>query len=110
MHEKITVGIIGGTGQMGQWFKKFFEKNKYNILIASRKTKLKPEQCAAKCDVVIISVPIASTTKVIKEVAPYVRDSALLMDLTSLKKEQVKWPLLHIIWCHNFLSFGLYAK
>jgi len=28
MKNKIIVGIIGGTGQMGQWFKKFFEKNK----------------------------------------------------------------------------------
>jgi len=90
MEGKITVGIIGGTGQMGQWFKKFFEKNKCKVLIASRKTKLKPEQCAAKCDVVIISVPISSTVKVIKEVAPYVREGALLMDLTSLKKEPVQ--------------------
>jgi prephenate dehydrogenase len=90
MDEKITVGIIGGTGQIGQWFKKFFEKNKCKVLIASRKTKLRPEECAAKCDVVVISVPISSTVKVIKEVAPYVKEDALLMDLTSLKKEPVQ--------------------
>lgn len=90
MHEKITIGIIGGTGQIGQWFKKFFEKNKYKVLIASRKTKLKPTQCAAKCDVVIICVPIDVTIKVIKEIAPFVKENTLLMDLTSLKKEPVK--------------------
>lgn len=88
--EKPLIGIIGGTGQMGQWFKKFFEKNGCKVLIASRKTNLKPEECAAKCDVVIISVPITSTVRVIKEVAPYVREDALLMDFTSLKKEQVE--------------------
>jgi len=95
MQEKPTIGIIGGTGQMGQWFKRFFEKNNHKVLIASRKTKLKPEQCAAKCDVVIVSVPISSTVKVIKEVAPYVREDALLMDLTSLKKEPVQAMLKH---------------
>jgi prephenate dehydrogenase len=90
MNEKITVGIIGGTGNMGQWFKEFFEKNKCKVLISSRKTKLKPEECAAKCDVVIISVPIGSTSKVISEVAPFVREDALLIDLTSLKKGPVE--------------------
>jgi len=95
MHEKITVGIIGGTGQMGRWFKRFFEKNKCQVLIASRKTKLKPKECAAKCDIVIISVPIEVTIKVIKEIAPLVREDALLIDLTSLKKEPVEAMLKH---------------
>jgi prephenate dehydrogenase len=85
----MRVGIIGGTGQMGQWFKRFFEKNKCEVLIASRKTKLRPEELAAKCDVVIISVSIESTIKVIKEVGPYVKEEGLLMDLTSIKKEPV---------------------
>lgn len=87
---KVTVGIIGGTGQMGQWFKRFFQKNGCKVVIASRKTKLKPEECAAKCDVVVITVPIDSTIPVIKKIAPHVRKDALLMDLTSLKKDQVK--------------------
>lgn len=88
--EKIIVGIIGGTGQMGRWFKKFFEKNKCKVLIASRNTKLTPKECAPECDVVVISVPIDVTIKVIKEIAPLVREDALLIDLTSLKKEQVE--------------------
>ena len=95
MQEKPTIGIIGGTGQMGQWFKKFFEKNKCKVLIASRKTKLTPKECAPKCDVVVISVPIDATIKVIKEVAPFVREDSLLIDLTSLKKEPVEAMLKH---------------
>ena len=87
---KITIGIIGGTGRMGQWFKRFFEKNHYHVIISSRKTKIKPKECASKCDVVVITVPIGSTIRVIKEVAPFVREDALLMDLTSLKKDQVE--------------------
>lgn len=89
MDNKITVGIIGGTGQMGQWFRKFFEKNNCRVVISGRKTKIKPKECASKCDVVIVSVPIEFTVKTIKETAPFVREESLLMDLTSLKKEQV---------------------
>jgi prephenate dehydrogenase len=87
---KVTVGIIGGTGHMGQWFKRFFQKNGCKVVIASRKTKLKPEECAAKSDVVVITVPIGSTVPVIKKIAPHVRKESLLMDLTSLKIDAVK--------------------
>jgi len=88
--EKYTIGIIGGTGQMGQWFKKFFEKEGHKVLIAGRTTQLTPEECAPKCDVVIISVPIESTIKTIIKIGPLVREDALLMDLTSVKKIPVK--------------------
>ncbi len=89
MNKEITVGIVGGTGQMGQWFKSFFEKNGCKVLISSRKTKLTPIECVPKCDVVIVTVPIGATVEVIKEIASYVREDALLMDLTSLKKGPV---------------------
>ncbi len=85
-----TVGIIGGTGKLGQWFKKFFENNECKVLIASRKTKLKPKECAAKCDVVIVCVPINVTVDVIKEIGPFVSEDALLIDFTSLKQKPVE--------------------
>jgi prephenate dehydrogenase len=90
---KVTVGIIGGTGHMGQWFKRFFQKKGCKVLVASRKTKLKLEDCAKKSDVVVVTVPIDSTVSVIKKVAPHVRKDALLMDLTSLKTDPVKTML-----------------
>ena len=88
--QKPLIGIIGGTGKLGQWFKRFFEKNHCKVLIASRKTDLTPKECAQKADIVIITVPIISTLEVIKEVAPYVREDALLMDFTSIKKKPVE--------------------
>lgn len=88
--KKIIVGIIGGTGQMGILFKKFFEDNNCKVLISSRSTKLKPTDCAKQSNVVLISVPIATTIKVIKKVAPYVNKNSLLMDTTSIKKEPVR--------------------
>jgi len=84
------IGIIGGTGRMGQWFKAFFEKKGYEVLISSRHTQLSNKELAQKSDVVIISVPIRVTVEIIKEVGPYVSQEALLMDFTSLKKASVE--------------------
>lgn len=89
--------IIGGTGEMGQWFATFFRKRGFEVSIwgKSRKTDIAERLGVrfahdlyaevAKNDVVIISVPIDVTEHVIAEVAPLMRTGSLLMDLTSLK-------------------------
>ena len=98
------VGIIGGTGQMGKWFKRFFERHGYQVEISSRKTSLTPLDCAKNNDIVIVSVPIQTTLDVIKEIAPHVKKESLLMDLTSIKEDPVKAMLEHskseVIGCH----------
>ncbi len=100
----VTIGIIGGTGQMGQFFKRFFEKNNCKVLIASRKTKLKQIDCAKQSDVVLISVPIDVTVDVIKKIAPYINKNSLLIDTTSIKKEPVgamlKYSKCEVIGMH----------
>ncbi|MCK4797509.1 MAG: prephenate dehydrogenase/arogenate dehydrogenase family protein [Spirochaetes bacterium] len=90
MKDNPIIGIIGGTGVMGQMFKRFFEDQGFKVLIASRKTDLSIEDCARSCDVVIISVPINVTIKIIERVGPLVKKEGLLMDLTSLKVGPVK--------------------
>ncbi|HDD44913.1 MAG TPA: prephenate dehydrogenase/arogenate dehydrogenase family protein [Candidatus Desulfofervidus auxilii] len=106
-----TIGIIGGTGRMGQWFKDFFEKKGYEVLSASRKTTLSPQTLAEKCDVVIISVPIDVTVETIKKIGPFVRKDALLMDLTSLKKAPVeamlKYSKAEVIGTHPLFGPGV---
>jgi prephenate dehydrogenase len=91
------VGIIGGAGKMGQCFRKFFERNNYEVIISdttitneSSDKKYSNEYIASKCDIVIISVPISTTLDVIRGVAPLVKKDSLLMDLTSLKSREVK--------------------
>ena len=78
--KKPLIGIIGGTGQMGQWFKRFFTKQGYKVLISGEKTKLTNKKLAEQCDVVIISVPIDVTVKTINQISKSVRKDALLMD------------------------------
>lgn len=90
MIEKPIIGIIGGTGLMGQWFKRFFENQGLKVLIASRSTELSIVECSKQSDIVIISVPIESTIEIIKKVAPLVKKEGLLMDMTSMKVKQVK--------------------
>lgn len=103
-NNEITVGIIGGTGLMGQFFKGFFENNNCEVIISSRKTKLKPRDCAKTCDVVLVSVPIMDTLNVIKKIAPHVPKNSLLMDTTSIKKAPVdamlKYSKCEVIGMH----------
>ncbi len=107
----ITVGIIGGTGKMGQLFKKFFEGNGCEVLISSRRTKLKPVECAKASDVVLISVPISITLEVIRNIAPFVDKDSLLMDTTSIKKGPVDAMLMHskceVIGMHPLFGPGV---
>ncbi len=60
------------------------------VMIADRDTELSSREAASIADVVVVSVPIAVTIDVIRDLGPLVRDDALLMDVTSIKTEPVK--------------------
>jgi len=80
-----VVGIVGGTGKMGAWLARLLEKRGLSVLCTSRRTELTPAKMAQKSDVVVVSVPIADTVRVIREIGPLVPEEGLLMDLASLK-------------------------
>ena len=84
-----TIGIIGGTGQMGQWFQRFFTPAGYDVLISGRRTPLTYEQCIAQSDAVIINVPIKHTVDTIKQVGHWFRPGQLIADNTSIKTQPV---------------------
>jgi len=87
---KPLIGIIGGKGKMGGWFKGFFENQGLKVLISDINTKISNIELAKKADIVIVSVPIGNIVKVIKEIRSFVRKNALLCDITSLKREPVR--------------------
>jgi len=91
----ITIGIIGGTGRMGQRLVSFFEDAGYQTLIASRRTSLKPMDLSQKSDVVVLCVPINVVEKVIAEIGPHIREDSLLIDVTSLKTRVMELMLKH---------------
>lgn len=103
------IAIIGGTGEFGRVFARVFAREGHEVVITGR-DELKGRRvasetgahflrdnrsAAAQADVVIVSVPIESTVEVIEEVAPEVREGALLTDFTSVKVEPCRAMLEH---------------
>jgi prephenate dehydrogenase len=91
----VTVGLIGGQGQMGRWFKRFFEGQGVRVLVADLDTPQTPQEVARLADVVIIAVPIPQVQQVVREVAGHLRPEAALMDLTSVKQGPMRAMLKH---------------
>ena len=92
---KPVVGIIGGLGQMGQWFSRFFTGQGLEVLIGEPGLTPTCPEVAARADVVVISVPLHLTEAIIAELAPYIRPEALFTDLTSLKQGPMAAMLEH---------------
>ena len=84
-----TIGLIGGSGQMGRWFRPFFEKAGYGVLISGRTTPLTYQQCIEQSDAVIINVPISHTVELIHKLGPCFRPGQLMVDNTSIKTQPV---------------------
>ena len=107
----ISVGIIGGTNGMGRWFADLLQKEGYTVHVCGRKTALSIDDLVKLCNVIVVSVPIAATADIIKQVGPLMKDDSLLMDLTSLKKEPVELMLAHsraeVIGCHPLFGPAL---
>jgi prephenate dehydrogenase len=89
--------IIGGTGETGRWFARFYKKHGFDVVIwgINRRKDIAEElgvQFAESLDneiktsdIVMISVPINVTENTIKEIAPKMPHGSLLMDITSIK-------------------------
>jgi prephenate dehydrogenase len=100
----LTIGIIGGTGGIGKWFADFFAREGHTVRVSGKSEGVSLPELAATCRIVIVAVPIASTTDVIREIGPLLPEGALLMDLTSLKEKPIREMLAasraEVIGCH----------
>ena len=85
----MKAGIIGGTGKMGRFFTPVFERAGYEVLVSGRSTSLTNTDLAEQCDLVIVSVPIHDTVRVIEEISPHLTKDQVLCDFTSLKTAPV---------------------
>ena len=89
MNSGTVVGIIGGFGGMGRLFSGVFKRAGYEVICSGRKTPATNADIASMCDIVIVSVPIHDTVRVIDEIAPLLNKDQLLCDFTSIKTEPV---------------------
>jgi len=99
---------------MGHWFARFLEKEGYTVRVCGRNASdADIVEMAEICQVVVVSVPIGVTGKIIARVGPHMREASLLMDLTSLKRESVKAMLetsvSEVIGCHPLFGPRLHS-
>lgn len=85
----MRVGIIGGTGKMGGFFRHVFEKAGHEVLVTGRTTPLTNQDLVQQSDIIVVSVPIHTTIPVIQDIAPYLEKGQVVCDLTSLKEGPV---------------------
>jgi chorismate mutase/prephenate dehydrogenase len=84
--EHFSIGVIGGTQGMGAFLARVFGEAGVPVDAMGIGQGASAIEVAARNDLVVIAVPIASTVEVIKEVAPHVRKGACLIDITSIKR------------------------
>ena len=99
----MNVGIIGGSDGLGRTLIYYF-RDDFNVFITGRDHK-KGQRVAQEAnvnyiesnaglanisDMLIISVPIQHTSEVIREVAPFMKEGSVMVDVTSIKEEPSK--------------------
>lgn len=82
-----TIGIIGGSGQMGRMFTDHFRSKGIEVLISDKFSLSYEHELVEKSDVVIVSVPIDLNESVIKRISPFLRNNQLLSDFCSVKSK-----------------------
>ena len=99
----MKVGIIGGSDGLGKTLIYYF-RDEFDVYISGRNhTKGKKvademnaiyiesnTELANISDILVISVPIQHTSDVIREVAPFMKEGSLMIDVTSVKEEPSK--------------------
>lgn len=78
-----TILLIGGTGRMGNWLKNFLESQNLTVQITGR--KYLSDKNLRRADIIFITVPIFEAANVIRSLNGKIKNTALIIDLTSTK-------------------------
>ncbi|MBR4217267.1 MAG: prephenate dehydrogenase/arogenate dehydrogenase family protein, partial [Candidatus Methanomethylophilaceae archaeon] len=78
--------VIGGAGKMGSWTASLLKESGFDVCVVdpSVDNGFTVKDCAG-CDLVVVSVPIDATGKVLDELEQTCRPETLIFDLSSLK-------------------------
>ncbi len=94
--------ILGGTGETGSWFARYFKEKGFDVAIWGPSGKVAVAERLGvryahdrmgeveQSDIVLVSVLIDKTVEVIREVAPRMHAGSLLMDVASIKSGPVR--------------------
>ncbi len=95
----MKIAIIGGAGRMGRWLTRYFASQGHKVVISGVKLdKLKAfaqeagvdfaennVKAVEDADLVMVSVPIPATARLIREIVPHLRKGAVIAEIASLK-------------------------
>ncbi len=96
----MKIGIIGGTRGLGRTIAWYLKDFGFDVTVTGRdaivgeqvsedlgiKYSDDNKKIVQNSDIVIVSVPISSTEPVIEELAPFMKEGSLMMDVTSVKE------------------------
>ena len=85
-----SVLIVGGRGQMGQFFAHWFKQSGYAVRVLDRSDWANARQLAAQTDLCLLSVPVHATADVTRQIAPHLPRDCVLADIASLKREPME--------------------
>jgi prephenate dehydrogenase len=98
----VRILILGGTGETGSWFARYFKEKGFDVAVWGPSGKVKVAKRLGvryaqdmiaeveNSDIVLVSVLIEKTVAVIREVAPHMHPGSLIMDVTSIKSGPVR--------------------
>ncbi|MBW1975045.1 MAG: prephenate dehydrogenase/arogenate dehydrogenase family protein [Deltaproteobacteria bacterium] len=86
-----TLGIVGGRGEMGQFFANFFRKRGYRVIISDPKgSEYSNEELISEAKVVLFSVPLHESVSILERYSPMLKEDQLAVDISSLKGPQIR--------------------
>ena len=102
--EPKTVLMVGGDGGMGSLYRRFLDASGHRTLTLEKGNWHELSSFAGIADMVIVSVPIRATSRVVTRLAPALRRDTVLADFTSNKRE----PLQHMLASHEGPVIGFH--
>jgi prephenate dehydrogenase len=102
-----SILILGGTGETGSWFARYFKEKGFDVAIWGPSGRVEVAERLGvryahdmmaeveRSDIVLVSVLIEKTVEIIREVAPHMHPGSLIMDVTSIKSGPVKAMLAY---------------
>jgi prephenate dehydrogenase len=93
--EPASIVVVGGMGGMGSTFVRFFRDAGYRVEVADAAAGPVPWRAVGRHQVIILAVPMAALREVLVELGPFTVRGGVVIDLTSLKAEPVRWMVEH---------------
>jgi prephenate dehydrogenase len=105
------IGIIGGNGRMGRMLQRLFAQGGHRLHIVDIGTSLTIEECAHRCQMIIVAVPTDRAEEVIKTVGPLMHKESCLVDIISLKtgplKTMLQYATCEVVGTHPVFGPGV---